>query len=428
MAYISSLLDITISYAPYEVGDIAIASKSMDELTLGYSYMPGGSVKNSAGDIFINSNFIDEDYKKGGMAYGTILHELGHALGLDHPFSDGYYAGVSINDTIMSYNSYDGYDSITNNSYSIYSYTSFQEADIAALCSIYTAETLQSDDTYILADELFSEVISGYIIPITDNIHTIYDNGGSDTLSLAGIDGTSYLDLSSSTQSVIVYGDVHHYLNIASQTAIENIIGSNQNDTFVLNGSHNTVDGKAGVDKVYIESADTLRVDALGNQILLSSKESGLDTLTNVEQLYVNNLLVDTSLYQREQKHYAHETADDIARLYLSVFDRLSDEAGLDYWINDYISGTSLKNIAASFVLSDEFASLYGSSQSSSNYINLLYQNVLYRDADAAGLAYWLSEMQNGSSKSDVLVSFSNSAEFSDLTQPYFQDGNIFLL
>ena len=34
----------------------------------------------------------------------TIWHELGHALGLDHPYGDGFDPNFTIDDTIMSYN------------------------------------------------------------------------------------------------------------------------------------------------------------------------------------------------------------------------------------------------------------------------------------------------------------------------------------
>ncbi|MBV2350959.1 hypothetical protein KUL97_04455 [Synechococcus sp. HK05] len=34
----------------------------------------------------------------------VIKHEIGHTLGLDHPYGDGYYEGVTTQDTIMSYN------------------------------------------------------------------------------------------------------------------------------------------------------------------------------------------------------------------------------------------------------------------------------------------------------------------------------------
>lgn len=37
----------------------------------------------------------------------TILHEIGHTIGLDHPFDDGFYAGATSWDSVMSYNDFD---------------------------------------------------------------------------------------------------------------------------------------------------------------------------------------------------------------------------------------------------------------------------------------------------------------------------------
>ena len=34
----------------------------------------------------------------------TIKHEIGHTLGLDHPYGDGDYKGITTRDTLMSYN------------------------------------------------------------------------------------------------------------------------------------------------------------------------------------------------------------------------------------------------------------------------------------------------------------------------------------
>lgn len=54
-----------------------------------------------------------------------IAHELGHAIGLSHPYGDGYYEGVTTLDTIMSYNDT---DPIT---------ISYSATDIAALQSLW---------------------------------------------------------------------------------------------------------------------------------------------------------------------------------------------------------------------------------------------------------------------------------------------------
>jgi hypothetical protein len=426
MSEISSYLDIDLVYTS-GIGDIALSAISMDRLTLGYSYLPTNPstsiIKDNTGDIYLNSSFTDNDYQKGAMGYSTIIHELGHALGLLHPFDDGYYEGVDINDTVMSYNYYEGYDDITNNSYSIYSFSSYMEADIIALQAKYGAsDTYDVDNSYILSDILYSSIDSGYVQVTDDNVHSIYDSDGTDTIDLTDM-SVSYIDLNGTKQSVVVYGDIHHYVNLLGD--IENISGSSSDDIIVLNSANNSIDGNSGNDKVYISSSDDLRVDYDGESIYISSSSTGLDVLTDIEELYINDSLVTLSTYQKSRYNYSDQKADDMGRLYLSVFNRLADKEGLDYWLSDYNSGNSMTNIAASFILSDEFVSTYGSNISDNEYINLLYNNVLYRDADSSGLSYWSDEMQNGFSKAEVLASFANSEEFVELTSIYFADGNI---
>ena len=51
----------------------------------------------------------------------TILHEIGHTIGLDHPFDDGFYAGATSGDSVMSYNDYDP------------AFNGFSSLDIAAI-------------------------------------------------------------------------------------------------------------------------------------------------------------------------------------------------------------------------------------------------------------------------------------------------------
>jgi hypothetical protein len=48
---------------------------------------------------------------------------------------------------------------------------------------------------------------------------------------------------------------------------------------------------------------------------------------------------------------------------------------------------------------------------SNTQFINLLYQNVLDRAPDASGLAGWLNLMASGTSREVVLVGFAESAE-----------------
>lgn len=425
--YIGSILDLTFTYTQ-DIGDIVLSSKTMqDATTLGYTYMPGSTTKNAAGDVYISALFKDTDFQKGGMGWSTILHELGHALGLDHPFGEGAYQGIDIHDTVMSYNPYQGYD-FTGHYYATNSFTTYQSADILALQAYYGNDTTQTDDFYDLNSLLYSQKINGSLGTIQDNLYTIDDQSGINTISLANLEGLSaqYLNLNQGTQSIIINNEVHHYLSLSSNTIIQNAIGSQANDTITLNNQNNTIDGRSGYDIISITNQGVTRIDQLPNKLIISNPISGFDVLTNTEALYINDLHVNTDIYSRNTISYEnHDDAVQISRLYLSVLDRLSDVDGLNYWLNEYENSHDLNAIANSFVTSNEFTTLYGQTQSDAEYINLLYHNILYRDADASGLSYWEENMQAGLSKADVLVSFSNSQEFITLTSVYFEDGLI---
>lgn len=98
-------------------------------------------------------------------------------------------------------------------------------------------------------------------------------------------------------------------------------------------------------------------------------------------------------------------------RLYKTAFDREPDFEGLGYWINEMDTGFTLNDVASSFIASVEFKSLYGNTPSNTDFVRLLYNNVLDRDPDEEGYAYWLNDMDNGLSKEGVLISFSESSE-----------------
>lgn len=100
-------------------------------------------------------------------------------------------------------------------------------------------------------------------------------------------------------------------------------------------------------------------------------------------------------------------------RMYQAAFDREPDQGGLDFYIDQLRSGRmSLKAMAVGFVNSPEFKSRYGNAVSSAQFVQLLYQNVLGRGPDAAGLQFHQANLDSGRLDfADTLVSFSESPE-----------------
>lgn len=421
------LVNLKFTYTE-EIGDIVLSSKVMENpYVLGYSYMPGMKYKTSAGDVYINAYFTDQDFEIGGIGWGTIVHELGHALGLDHPFGEGAYAGVDIHDSVMSYNNYTGTDS-NNHHYNTSSYLGYQPADIIALQSIYGANENTENNNYLISKLFPSKPIDGSFGSFTETIYTLYDYGGEDTLSFSGMEANQSISLNPSQDSIINNDELIIYLSLTQGSMIENVTGGLGDDTIFLNEANNTINGADGTDQVIIQNSGSTRIDLINDTVIVSNKESGFDTLTSIETLQINNQTVDITQYQRSSHTYEDNIASEIGRLYLSVFDRLPDKDGLDYWINDYHKGNTISDIANSFILSEEFTSLYGNAVSNEAYINLLYNNVLYRDADSLGVDYWLNDMyHHNNTQADVLVSFSNSEEFIKLTGIYFEENQVSL-
>ena len=110
--------------------------------------------------------------------------------------------------------------------------------------------------------------------------------------------------------------------------------------------------------------------------------------------------------------------AAQIYRLYDALMGRTADAGGLSNWTATLNNGATLLSVAQSFVASPEFQNRGTAALSDSAFVDWLYLNVLRRPADAAGKATWLSELASGKTRTDLLVSFSESDEHQLITAP----------
>lgn len=168
-----------------------------------------------------------------------------------------------------------------------------------------------------------------------------------------------------------------------------------------INGSSKTIDTVIFQgnyeDYVIKQDSNSIFVEQVSNAV-------NTDLLTDIERLKFNdtNLALDINGYNSAGAAY---------RLYQAAFDRLPDTQGLGYWISEIDNGMDLEGMAHSFIISDEFQSLYGSNTTDEEFVTLLYNNVLKRDPDQSGFDYWINETNNGLSRAGVLSSFSESTE-----------------
>ncbi len=106
-----------------------------------------------------------------------------------------------------------------------------------------------------------------------------------------------------------------------------------------------------------------------------------------------------------------------ITRCYRLILNRDPDPAGLNTWLNELTSRRKTAvEIIEQFMNSPEFK---GKGHSAGDTVNILYQAMLGRNADAGGKANWVLKLQSGQTLAHVINGFCFSKEFRDLCDSY---------
>lgn len=189
------------------------------------------------------------------------------------------------------------------------------------------------------------------------------------------------------------------------------------NDIIDAGYGSNTIDGGNGIDTVVLAS------DRASYQ--LNRNEHNITVVHNLG--HSTDATVNVERFQFTDGTLAFDTdghSGQAFRLYQAAFDRVPDYSGLGYWIGTLDDGTGLTNVAARFIDSDEFKAIYGHDVSNEQFVDKLYWNILNRDGDEGGRAYWTEELNAGyRSRADVLVGFSESDENVVGVAPSINDG-----
>ncbi|MBA7468440.1 hypothetical protein ES707_03690 [subsurface metagenome] len=112
-----------------------------------------------------------------------------------------------------------------------------------------------------------------------------------------------------------------------------------------------------------------------------------------------------------------YKISEFVTHLYQNIYERAPDEGGLGYWVNRISSGGSTGAvISKNFITSDEFIR---KNVSDEKFINILFKTFYGREPDAVEYNYWLSELESGKSREELLSYFANSDEFKVLCKSY---------
>ena len=304
--YISSITKLTFQENDSSTGganDVANINfgTNLQTTSAGYSYSPNNSPAIAKTYVYINNqvNSGMGDFSPGTNGWTTVLHEIGHALGLKHP--GNYNAGMPGNQSgtppylpastdnhqysIMSYKDNSYTTGVTNSSYMLY--------DIAALQYLYGVNANSSSATAGSFNFTNST-------PSTTYLKTLWSNTGNDQINLTGMRNSSVVNLNSGSFSSI---------NIRSNTSNQNNVsiayGSKINsvklstdattaDKVVLNnayaaGSYNKVDNLTNNDKLSIKTSIFGNLSA--SNIVIGANLTAASTATS--KLIVNSTTGD---------------------------------------------------------------------------------------------------------------------------------------
>ena len=240
-----------------------------------YAYYPSTAAQ--GGDVWFGNGYRGlASVAETSYHYATVVHEIGHALGLKHPHEGGYVATShdSIQYSVMSYKDYIG-DSAGNGYSSSHYYTTPMVADIEAIQFLYGANT-----AYHAGNNTYSWNTGARIF------ETVWDAGGIDTIDWSNQSTAATIDLTPGAYSrlgpAVTYsgGSNPFTFGIAKGVTIEHAEGGSAADTITGNTAANTLAGNDGDDTLTGGQGDDSLAGGAGSDTALFGGAQSLYTVT----------------------------------------------------------------------------------------------------------------------------------------------------
>jgi serralysin len=414
-AYVSGLVNIEFRETTDTALDkVLVLANNKQEKSAGY----GGP-----GKLMMANSELNLAAKPDTYTALTFMHELGHVLGLKHPFGHNdangnvgpgpYLPAAEDNSslTVMTYID-------TPEAYSV----RYSAYDVAALSFLYGPSAQRNaGDTHTMLSATSSNFIT--------------DGGGNDTLDGSAFSQALVVDLRPGYWSYIgakataISAPGQVTVNFGS--VIENLAGGSGDDRLTGNDVDNVLIGGAGDDVLtgglgadllhggsgldtatYGVSYKTFGLVKIGNEWSLSTSVDAKerDTLNGVERLQFADAVIAISTDGLAATAELSAYTALAHKFYIAYFGRPADPAGLNSMVKQLASAhapsttntfvaaygrdATVTSIIDSFGNSAESAALYRGGTEA--FISAIYSNVLGRAPDAGGLAFWSGAVTKG--------------------------------
>jgi hypothetical protein len=366
-----------------------------------FAFMP--SVGPWGGDVF----FYEDHLLESNLDYlqSTILHEIGHALGLKHPFEAESYNSVVLSPerdqvtlTLMSYTDVAGQEDVFLLDYP----ETLMPLDILALQRMYGPSRLSSGDTlYDLSRTEF------------DGFHALFDAGGIDTLDASRLKRPVNLSLQEAVWSdigarVMLSNDTFYSNTLMLvQTQIERVEGTAFNDRMEGNAADNQFAGGPGTDEVrWAGPLSRFELRFIDGSWVVKDQAGtfGTDTVSGVERLAFS----DRTLLIESRPHESFDSIPEaLYQFFIVAFNAAPGVTYMEQLSEAYRFGMSVQEIVGVFITKPQFTDVYPTSLSSAELSVRLVNNIVGDSASQAVRQEAIRDLQDaldyGLTRGDVI-------------------------